>query len=205
VYWLTTGHDDPALLFGSGPLLSLSLAAATPLQIAIIYYAVNLRTDPKNYLALKWPSPRELTVGILAIAAIVAGYDGLNALLGLPLVSQFQTQTYDSASKAGWLLELWLAFAFVAPVGEEIVFRGFAYRAYSDFLGPKSAIIIISAVWALMHLQYDWLGIAQVFGVGILLGAARAATGSVVLPIIMHALMNFWGLLETANGGKWPL
>ena len=48
-----------------------------------------------------------------------------------------------------------------------------------------------------MHVQYDFLVIAQVFVFGLLLGFFRWASGSIILTMLMHALVNFEGMLET--------
>jgi membrane protease YdiL (CAAX protease family) len=50
----------------------------------------------------------------------------------------------------------------------------------------------------LLHIQYDWLGMAQIFAAGLTLGWFRWASGSTALTIIMHVLINFEAMLETA-------
>ena len=47
---------------------------------------------------------------------------------GRDLVPPFQVEAYQSAKDAGWLVGLMLAIVVVAPIGEEIAFRGFLYR-----------------------------------------------------------------------------
>jgi membrane protease YdiL (CAAX protease family) len=47
-------------------------------------------------------------------------------------------------------------------------------------------------------MQYEWFYIGQVFVVGLLLGAARSWTGSLIPPIAMHALYNAIGTLQAA-------
>jgi membrane protease YdiL (CAAX protease family) len=48
--------------------------------------------------------------------------------------------------------------------------------------------------WALLHWSYSWAVIGVIVIDGLLLGAARARTGSVVPPIIMHALYNIYAI-----------
>ena len=55
-----------------------------------------------------------------------------------------------------------------------------------------------SLAWALLHIQYDWLGMAQIFAAGLVLGWFRWASGSTTLTIIMHVLINAEAMLETA-------
>ncbi len=79
----------------------------------------------------------------------------------------------------------------VASVWEEILFRGYMQRALIDTgLGVMLSIGITSAVWALLHQQYDSSGILIIFTMGIVLGYARHITGSLHLAIAVHALKN---------------
>jgi len=113
-------------------------------------------------------------------------------------VPPFQVEAYQSAKDAGWMLGLMLAIVVVAPVGEEIAFRGFLYRGLVRPGYEQLAIVVISLAWALLHIQYDWLGMAQIFAAGLTLGWFRWASGSTTLTIIMHVLINFEAMLETA-------
>jgi membrane protease YdiL (CAAX protease family) len=55
-------------------------------------------------------------------------------------------------------------------------------------------LILCSLVWAVVHLQYDVYGIVTIFAGGILLGLAREKTGSITVPMAMHAV---WSLVAT--------
>ena len=49
----------------------------------------------------------------------------------------------------------------------------------------------------MIHVQYDWFLIAQVFAFGLLFGWVRWATGSTILTMLLHALVNLEGMIET--------
>jgi len=135
------------------------------------------------------------------VACVVAVTIVFNALLyvtGHDIVTPFQIETYRTAKDAGWLLGLLLAIVVLAPVGEEIAFRGFLYRGWAHPGREPLAIAVISLIWAAMHIQYDWLGMAQIFALGLLLGWFRWASGSTTLTILMHVLINFEAMIETA-------
>ena len=124
----------------------------------------------------------------------------LSWLLGYGLVTPFQLEIYTSASEGGWLLALWLAIVVVTPIGEEILFRGFLFRGW--LRSPRDVwpvIVVTSLLWAIIHLQYDWYVIVQIFMFGLLLGWMRWATGSTVLAMLLHALINAEGM--TRNVG----
>jgi hypothetical protein len=94
---------------------------------------------------------------------------------------------------------LLFAIVVVAPIFEEIFFRGFLFQGirYSR-LGPIGAIGITSFFWAIIHLQYGIYGIATVFALGLLFGIARLKTDSIHLLMVMHSLVGIVATMETA-------
>jgi len=83
------------------------------------------------------------------------------------------------------------------------VLHGGAIMAFADTLGATGTIVVTSAVWAAIHLQYDWLGIAQIFCLGLLFGWVRWRSGSTALTILMHAATNVAATVETAVILEW--
>ena len=59
------------------------------------------------------------------------------------------------------------------------------------------AIVVISLLWAALHIQYDWAGMLQIFVVGLYLGWVRWTSGSTLLTFLLHALFNLEGTMET--------
>jgi hypothetical protein len=114
------------------------------------------------------------------------------------LVTQFQLQSYSTAAAEGWLLPMWLGAVVIAPAGEEVMFRGFLFRGWARSERTVwPAIIVISVLWASLHVQYDWTGIAQIFAIGLFLGFVRWRSGSTLLTFVLHALFNLEGTMET--------
>jgi CAAX protease family protein len=84
------------------------------------------------------------------------------------------------------------------PIGEESLFRGFLFRGW--LRSPRDAwpvILLTAFLWSIVHVQYDWFVIAQVFCFGVLLGWLRWASGSAILTMLLHALINAEGMFET--------
>jgi membrane protease YdiL (CAAX protease family) len=93
---------------------------------------------------------------------------------------------------------MFAAAILIAPAGEEAIFRGFLFRGWAR--SPRvlwPAIILISILWAMLHIQYDWAGVLQIFVIGLFLGWMRSRSGSLVLTFLLHALFNLEGTLET--------
>jgi uncharacterized protein len=122
----------------------------------------------------------------------------LSWLLGHFIVTPFQLDIYRTAEAAGWLPLLWLAVVVVTPIGEESLFRGFLFRGWLRAPRDVWPVILVTAfLWAIVHVQYDWFVIFQVFCFGVMLGWLRWATGSTILTMLLHGLINFEGMLET--------
>jgi len=179
-------------------LLPLEVFAAIP-QLAVLVLAVRWARAPvAPYLGLVLPRSRDLAAGLVLVGVLLALADGLTRLAGRDVVSPFQIDSYRAARAAGDLLMLWLAVSVIAPVIEEVTFRGFLYRGWAGPLGPGGAVVATALLWALLHVQYDALDIAQIFVLGLALGYIRWRSGSTLLTILLHMLNNIIATIETA-------
>jgi membrane protease YdiL (CAAX protease family) len=190
---------------GDGAAIALVIAVSTPVEVGLLaLFARRAGASAADYLGLIWPRRGEVVFGVAAMVVMIVAGNALSWLLGRSLVTPFQLEIYKTASAGGWLLWLWLAIVVLTPVGEEILFRGFLFRGWLH--SPRDAfavIVIISLLWALIHVQYDWYTIGQIFIFGLLLGWMRWATGSTLLTILLHALINSEGMIETFVDLKW--
>jgi len=76
----------------------------------------------------------------------------------------------------------------VAPVFEEILFRGLAYPVLKKRWGLWRALVFVSLIFAVIHLHAP--SAAALLVLGIALGLAYETTGSILTPITMHSLFN---------------
>jgi membrane protease YdiL (CAAX protease family) len=166
----------------------------TPLTLLFARLRKNISV--KNYIGFKEPLKREWVQWLLILAAFLFLSDGVSLLLHQPIVPPFMVDAYKTASSLPALL---FAIVVVAPIFEEIFFRGFLFQGirYSR-LGPVGAIGITSLLWAVIHLQYDIYGITTVFALGLLFGIARLKTDSIHLLMVMHSLTSLVATMETA-------
>jgi membrane protease YdiL (CAAX protease family) len=187
-----------------GVVITIGAMASVPVQIAVLAFAARMRRwSPQTYFGLVPPKRAEIVFAVLCTVAVVLVFDLLMFVSGRDLVPSFQVEAYQSAKDAGWLVWLLLAIVVVAPVGEEIAFRGFLYRGLVRPGHERLAIVAIALAWALLHIQYDWLGMAQIFAAGLILGWFRWASGSTALTIVMHVLINAEAMIETAIKVEW--
>lgn len=174
-------------------------------EVAVLVAAARLaRWSATEYLGLLWPQRRDAAVAAATLLAFVIAFDVLTYLLGKPVVTPFQLDLYKSAAASHSLPLMWLTLVVAAPVGEEIMFRGFLYRGWAQTQrAVMPAIVVISAFWAIIHTQYDWFGISQIFLIGLVLGWARWRSGSTLLTIALHGLINAWATLQTFVKINW--
>jgi len=184
---------------GDGVAVTIVIFVSIPLQLVLLYLmAQRPGGSAADYLGLKVPSRGELMFGVAVTVAMIVAGDVLSWLLGHFLVTSFQLDIYRTAEAAGWLPLLWLAVVVVTPIGEESLFRGFLFRGWLRAPRDTWPVILLTAfLWAIVHVQYDVYVIAQVFCFGVLLGWLRWATGSAILTMLLHGLINFEGMLET--------
>ena len=100
-------------------------------------------------------------------------------------------------SSFSWLLTI--AVITVAPVFEELLFRGYMYQTLTNTkLKLAGALIIPNLIWTLIHLtQYQVIGLATIFAIGMFFGYARWVSGSIVLPVLMHVAFNLTVVILT--------
>ena len=188
-----------------GAFVSITQFISAPIQIGMLLIAIRLKHWPAGpYLGFVVPNRRNVIRSVILLAAIVFALEVTTSMLGHDVVSQFQVETYRTAKATGWLIPLLVTIVVLAPVVEEITFRGFVYRGFVRQPGHEPyAIIVISLAWTMLHFQYEWRDLAQIFIIGLALGWVRWSTGSTLLTIFLHALLNLWASIETTFRMEW--
>ena len=184
--------------FGSndGTVVSLSIVIGCVLLVAISVLLIRVRGgNVRQYLALK-PFPWTVGVGMLGLLLIfMIGSQALTYLLDKsPLV--FVDPLYQSVSSV-WLLIF--AMVIVAPIYEELIFRGLLWSAieeqfsdvtYAEHRGAIIASLVTSAIFAVIHLQYGLYEISTIVVLALIFCYARIKSGSLVLPMLLHIINN---------------
>lgn len=85
-----------------------------------------------------------------------------------------------------WLI---IAIVVIAPIYEEVVFRGLIFGIIHQDGTPTKSIIISSLLFAVVHLQYDVIGMMSIFMLGVLFCHARLKHG-LGLAMLLHFLNN---------------
>lgn len=145
--------------------------------------------------------PTWTDIGLAPIAFIVSLLlaAGLVTLFSLfPWFDATQTQELGfNAFVVGWdRIVAFITLVVVAPIAEEVIFRGWLYGKVREVLTGKISekasiaisILIVSILFGLVHLQWN-VGV-NVFALSVVLCGLREVTGTVYAGILTHMLKN---------------
>jgi CAAX protease family protein len=193
----------------NGLVVSISTLASAVVGIAFIYLFVRLRGNKNlgEYLGLKRISWKTVLV-VVAVFLLTLGATLLLENLATNLAgssaesgnTSFMTDTYKTA---GWLPLLWVSVVIFAPAFEEAFFRGFLFVGLErSRIGIIGTVVLTSLVWALLHLQYNVWGMAEILLMGFVLGTLRYKTRSLWSTFLFHSAWNLVALIGTALAVK---
>jgi hypothetical protein len=135
--------------------------------------------------SLRWSHLPVIALGVGALYGINALADLLQQrfLHSLWLEDQrVNTMIGGQLSLAGTLM-----LGLSAGIGEEITMRG--------ALQPKLGIVLTALLFASLHVQYSWFGMAVIFLLGVLLGLLRIRTNTTVA-MAVHTLYDIFAVLS---------
>ena len=172
-------------------LLSISVIGSAFIVVPLVFGIAKLKRGSvlKEYFDLRGYSWRTFWrwMGVLVVLLIVEGV-ALEAM-GVKQTPNFMLNIEYPNTFSIYLLLF--SVMFIAPLIEEVVFRGFLLKGFSKtFMGAEGAVALTSLLWAVMHLQYEFAYLAVIFMIGLVFGYARIKTGSLFVPMTMHMVMN---------------
>lgn len=107
------------------------------------------------------------------------------------VVTYFQNAARNSDA-LGMASTMFMA-SVLAPFAEEFIFRGFLYGVAKRFAGIVPGILFTSALFAVVHVNLSAL--PALFVLAVCLNLAYESSGTLVVPVAMHALFNLSQLL----------
>jgi CAAX protease family protein len=179
-----------------GALAVTVLAAPTPgVALYTLHILVGLhvvRSDLSSLAAWMAPRWRDVLWG-LAGGAVLLVFNGAYGWL----LERASIQAPDVAELLRGMLPwpaLFIWAALLAPVVEELYFRGHLLEAFTQRLGPVWAGSITTIIFAAIHGIPAFLPAYLVFA--LLLLALRRRTGGLVAPMLAHVINNAAALLS---------
>ncbi len=115
----------------------------------------------------------------------------LSSLAGLSVPEQPIDALFGS-SRTGLILAV-IFVAVLAPIGEEVFFRGFVYTAFRKKWGIAIAVVLSSGIFAVFHIIP--LLYPPMFIIGVILAIVFEYRGSLAPNILLHGLNNLLALI----------
>ncbi|MCR5832553.1 MAG: CPBP family intramembrane metalloprotease [Candidatus Saccharibacteria bacterium] len=170
----------------------ISYAVTLFLVIYVPYKISKKGKTTREEIGLKgWPTWTDIWLSPLGFIAAT-----LIAMALAALFSLFPWFNADEAQNIGYTTLLYgsdrifsfIATAIIAPIVEEIVFRGWLYGKIRSRLNMFASIFIVSLLFGLVHMQWN-VGV-NVFATSIVLCALREMTGTIYSGILVHIIKN---------------
>ena len=141
-------------------------------------------------------APRSWALSIAACLAIV-GALAWSSLRLRPKAEKIRKRLQDgvgallpnSRQERSW----WGAVSVGAGVSEELVFRGFLLYYVSTYLpqlNTAEGVVLTSLVFGLAHIYQGWQGAVSAGVLGVVFAGFYLMTGSLLLPIVIHAAVD---------------
>jgi len=155
---------------------------------------------------------RAVLAGVGAFLLITPVVASLSIVLNALLVSLGQPRTPDTAHQTlailaerrdPMLTALTLAHvALLVPIAEEFIWRGMVHPGIRSALGAWPGIAITTLLFTLIHWgalapEGRVVGLSMLVALALGLGILRERTGSVIAPIVVHALFNAFNVALT--------
>jgi len=140
---------------------------------------------------------------------------GLLIVILLPAIlvlwnEKIRTKAGNAAKKLAFLLpstreerRWWWAICITAGICEEIVYRGFLlhyFHLLPFHLNLTWALVVSSVIFGIGHLYQGAAGAVQTALIGLVLAAMFVVTGNLLLPIVVHVVLDLRVLVILPEG-----
>ena len=173
------------------------------LILAYMYVLVTRERGRPDFLAaIHWNWPSGIGIYVLSGFVLSLALQFLAHLLPIP--KELPIDNFFRTPAQAWALSI-LSIT-LAPLMEELFFRGFIYPVLARRLGVLFAVFITALGFALLHVSQlgsAWGPVLVIFLVGVVLTVVRAKTNSVAAGVIIHMAYNgtITAAMFAATGG----
>ncbi len=200
VYFALTsmpGGEEIPLEKKFGPEVLVASIFFQLLLMGMVGAFVLWRVKLTEWLGLRWKMwPLAFAIAPLTVffmwclmgALHLAGWNGwLERSLGIDSMQE-AVKLLQEAKDPLVIVLMAIAAVIVAPLAEEVIFRGYLYPAAKRFCGPVGAILFSSLVFAAAH--GNVVALLPLFALAVILCLLYEFTGSIWACISVHFLFN---------------
>ena len=192
----------PLIDIAKRPLLTVMAQTLAYIAILALMVTIARQSGSSFSTAVRWTWPPNPLLFLASGVALAIGLQGVAHFVPMP--KELPIDRFFQTPAEAWTLSLF--GITLAPLIEELFFRGFLYPVLVRRMGTVVAVLLTSIGFGLIHapqLGRAWGPVLVVFLVGLALTITRAVTKSVCPGLLMHAAYNFTltSLLYVASGG----
>jgi membrane protease YdiL (CAAX protease family) len=171
----------------------VGIVAQTAAYIILFFYiarVLRMRSGEPALVAVEWNS-RLGTIVMGVVGGLVLATLVQLAELFLPVPKSLPIDTMFRTPLLAYVTSIF--GVLIAPLFEEVYFRGLMFPSVREGLGEMAAIFITAGAFALLHgsqLAFSWAALLPLFIVGIVLTWVRAQLKSVAASWTMHVTYN---------------
>lgn len=201
IYLSATGHDkviSTSIELYQDNILVLNLfasAVAIPVLVYFFYSDCKKEKNSPGYKSYeKISSLKYLLIVPFGIFSMMAA-NYFVTLLSMFMPS-FMTESYEKTQEiifgSGIVIQI-LTAVLIAPIAEELVFRGLVYSRLKRICNTTLAAIISAVAFGIYH--WNWIQLPYAFIIGILAVFVYEKYQSIFAPIIFHASANLFSVI----------
>jgi membrane protease YdiL (CAAX protease family) len=171
------------------PLVAIS--AQVVVYIVVFLFMVNLLTwrGLPFWRSVRWNWPQNPMLYLLGGVALSLALQGLAHWLPMP--KELPMDRFFQTQRQAWVLAIF--GVTMAPLMEELFFRGFLYPVLARRVGVIFSVLLTAAAFSMVHapqLAKAWGPVLIIFLVGLALTIVRVASRSVAAGLLMHVAYN---------------
>jgi membrane protease YdiL (CAAX protease family) len=182
--------DLTAKLATNATLIVGAQAAAYVFVLLFVYMLVQTRSRARFATAIQWNWPGTSAPGFVVGGVILAlVIDGLSRYLPIP--KSLPMDNFFTDATSAYMMAIF--GVTLAPLLEELFFRGLLYPLLRRAVGLIAAVVLTALAFAGIHgaqLGYAWAPILSIFVVGVVFTVVRERRNSVASSFLMHCGYN---------------
>lgn len=187
----TKGHHMPLDELATSPVVVIGAQfAAYPLVIVFMIALVRTKSGERFWRAIRWKWPGAAALGYFLAGTFLAFVVEF-ASRWLPIPKSLPVDKFFSDAMGAYLMA---GFGItLAPLLEELFFRGMLYPLLRRAWGVALGVVVTASAFAAIHgaqLGYAWGPLLSIFVVGVVFTLTRERANSVAASFLMHCGYN---------------
>jgi len=182
--------QSPFVEVAQFPLVAVFAQVLAYILVLVFMVAVVKRVPGHDFWReMRWKWPRRWPLFLATGLVLSVGLQAFAHLLPMP--KELPMDRFFRTAPEAWALSIF--GMTLAPLMEELLFRGFLYPVLVRRLGTAAAVLLTAASFCLIHglqLGFAWAPLLVIFLVGLALTVTRAATKSVAPGFLIHVAYN---------------